>query len=158
MAALGEQIRKGREAKGWTQNELAIRCSLDIRTIQRIENGRVSPRLYTLRIIENILGEDLCSKSSFQDESIEEYRRKFQQRKTLRVMIAFSAGFVLLITALIVVNSWVPKHIWGPIYFVVMCLHLIAIVIVWRCPGCNAILGEVFSTYYCTKCGLRLHD
>jgi transcriptional regulator with XRE-family HTH domain len=158
MAALGEQIRNGREANGWTQNELAIRCSLDIRTIQRIENGKVSPRLYTLKIIENILGEDLCNKSTLQDESIEEYRRKFQRRKALRIIIAFSAGFVLLMTALIVVNSWVPKSVWGPIYFVLMGCHLIAIAIVWRCPGCNVLLGEVFSTYYCNKCGLQLHE
>lgn len=156
MATLGEQIRERRTACGWTQQEMAIRCNLDIRTIQRIENGKVSPRLYTLKIIENILGEDLCSRSILKDESIEEYRRKFQRRRVMRTVIAFSAALVLLLAALASILSWVPKHVWGLIYYVLMCLHLIAILIVWRCPGCNAVLGEVFSTHYCNKCGLRL--
>lgn len=55
---LGKQISKARQIKKITQAELAIECEVDIRTIQRIENGNVTPRIFTLRIINEKLDTD----------------------------------------------------------------------------------------------------
>jgi transcriptional regulator with XRE-family HTH domain len=53
---LGEKISIIRKEKGYTQSDLAEECNVDIRTIQRIETGEVTPRIFTLRIINEKLG------------------------------------------------------------------------------------------------------
>jgi DNA-binding XRE family transcriptional regulator/ketosteroid isomerase-like protein len=48
---LGKKIAELRKAKGFTQEELVEQCNLNVRTLQRIESGEVSPRIYTLKMI-----------------------------------------------------------------------------------------------------------
>jgi len=48
---IGNKILELRKAKGLTQEELAIRCGVNVRTVQRIESGKVSPRIATLKLI-----------------------------------------------------------------------------------------------------------
>lgn len=48
---LGKKIAVLRKAKGLTQEELVDKCNLNIRTLQRIESGKVIPRAYTIRLI-----------------------------------------------------------------------------------------------------------
>ena len=48
---LGKKIAVLRKAKGLTQEELVDKCNLNIRTLQRIEAGKVIPRAYTIRLI-----------------------------------------------------------------------------------------------------------
>jgi transcriptional regulator with XRE-family HTH domain len=55
---IGQLIKKYRMQKGMTQEELAERTNLSVRTIQRIENGIVDPRAYTLRTIASALEVD----------------------------------------------------------------------------------------------------
>jgi len=52
---LGRKISELRLAKGLTQGELAEKCKLGLRTIQRIESAEVTPRSYTVKLIfENL--------------------------------------------------------------------------------------------------------
>lgn len=53
---LGNKIAEARNQKGWTQIELAEKCNINIRSIQRIETGEVNPRNSTLRLISEVLG------------------------------------------------------------------------------------------------------
>lgn len=48
---LGRKISELRLAKGLTQGELAEKCNLSLRTIQRIESAEVMPRSYTIKLI-----------------------------------------------------------------------------------------------------------
>ncbi len=48
---LGKKITELRLAKGLTQGELAQKCNLSLRTIQRIESAEVTPRSYTVKLI-----------------------------------------------------------------------------------------------------------
>ena len=52
---IGQEIKKLRLDKGMTQEELAERTNLSTRTIQRIENGEVDPRAYTLQTLASAL-------------------------------------------------------------------------------------------------------
>ncbi len=54
----GRLIKELRIKKGITQEELADRTELSARTIQRIENGEVDPRAYTLQMIARALEVD----------------------------------------------------------------------------------------------------
>lgn len=47
-----------RKAKGLTQEELAEKSHINVRTIQRIEAGAVEPRSYTLKAILTALDRD----------------------------------------------------------------------------------------------------
>jgi transcriptional regulator with XRE-family HTH domain len=52
---LGENVRRARLARGWTQEELADRTSLAVVQISRIERGRREVRLSTvIRLIEGL--------------------------------------------------------------------------------------------------------
>jgi transcriptional regulator with XRE-family HTH domain len=48
---LGKKIAELRKAKSLTQEELVKRCNLNVRTLQRIESGVVTPRSYTIKTI-----------------------------------------------------------------------------------------------------------
>lgn len=55
LKAIGLRIKKAREAKGQTQEQLAEQCNLSPQHISVIERGCKSPRLETLVLISNIL-------------------------------------------------------------------------------------------------------
>jgi transcriptional regulator with XRE-family HTH domain len=65
---LGTRIAELRNQKGITQKELADACNVDIRTIQRIEAGKVLPRMYTIRLLAAALGTEI---SSFKGDHIQ---------------------------------------------------------------------------------------
>jgi transcriptional regulator with XRE-family HTH domain len=48
---LGKKIAELRKAKSFTQEELAEKCNINVRTLQRIESGEVTPRSYTSKLI-----------------------------------------------------------------------------------------------------------
>lgn len=52
---LGKRIVELREQKGWTQSGLARACNKDRQAIEKLENGKVNPTLYTLLEIANAL-------------------------------------------------------------------------------------------------------
>ncbi len=52
---LGKKISELRKAKGLTQEELVEKCNLNVRTIQRIEAGEVTPRSYTIKALFDAL-------------------------------------------------------------------------------------------------------
>ncbi len=56
LRALGEQIRRLREQKGWSQEEFADRCGLHRTAIGLLERAERNPRLDTLLTISKGLG------------------------------------------------------------------------------------------------------
>ncbi len=61
----GEQCRKWRKEKGWTQEELARRCGLNMFTISRMERGRQKGTGPTQRVLLRALqGKDESSPSA----------------------------------------------------------------------------------------------
>jgi transcriptional regulator with XRE-family HTH domain len=68
----GSLIKELRIKKGMTQEELADKTEVSTRTIQRIENGEVDPRAYTLQMIAKALDVDFSLFiENKPDESIE---------------------------------------------------------------------------------------
>ena len=58
---LGKKISELRKAKGLTQEDLVEKCNISVRTIQRIESGEVTPRIYTVKTILSALDYDISS-------------------------------------------------------------------------------------------------
>jgi len=71
----GKLIRGLRTQKGMTQEELAGKTEVSTRTIQRIENGDVDPRAYTLQMIAKALEVDfslLAGNGSDEEKEIQQ--------------------------------------------------------------------------------------
>jgi transcriptional regulator with XRE-family HTH domain len=56
LATIAGNIKRLREAKGWTQADLAAKMYKDKQAIQRIETGAINPRFLTLVEIAEALG------------------------------------------------------------------------------------------------------
>ncbi len=55
---LGVKVAELRQQKALTQEQLAEKCEVSARTIQRIESGEVDPRAYTLQCLSEALDFD----------------------------------------------------------------------------------------------------
>lgn len=95
---LGQKIQEWRKAKGLTQEELVERCNINVRTIQRIEAGEVTPRSYTVKAILEVLEVEPEDMKSFQSENTE-----VAGPDNLNSWLRFSliAGIVYLVLAVI---------------------------------------------------------
>jgi len=62
---IGQRIIEFREQKGWSQADLARACSKDRQAIEKLENGKVNPTLYTLLEVSNALGVSLAGLVDF---------------------------------------------------------------------------------------------
>jgi uncharacterized Tic20 family protein len=51
----GKTVLDARKKSGLTQEELAEKCSINVRSLQRIENGKVRPRASTIRMLNKVL-------------------------------------------------------------------------------------------------------
>jgi transcriptional regulator with XRE-family HTH domain len=71
---LGKKIAELRKAKGLTQEELVEKCNLNVRTLQRIESGEVTPRSYTIKAIFTALDHNVY-------DSYEITRNKFRETR-----------------------------------------------------------------------------
>jgi len=84
-------------------------------------------------------------------------RKKFLKRRRIRIWISVIALSLMIMVTLIAFPSWelfgMPKLSWAPFFYLIMFGLLIGIGVFWRCPACNGLLGDVFNTRYCPKCG-----
>lgn len=53
---IGKRIVQLRTQKGWSQSDLARACNKDRQAMEKIENGKVNPTLYSLFEISTALG------------------------------------------------------------------------------------------------------
>lgn len=92
---LAEVIRTQRAAKGYTQNDLAEKTGISLRSIQRIEKGEVLPRPFTIKALASVL--------QFSNQDLKPAEDKVPSSNHLRSKkIILSAGIppVLLLLAL----------------------------------------------------------
>ncbi|MGD8402775.1 MAG: helix-turn-helix domain-containing protein [Anaerolineales bacterium] len=61
---LGLKVTELRQTKGFTQEQLAEKCEVSARTIQRIEGGEVDPRAYTLQCLSTALDFDFMEENT----------------------------------------------------------------------------------------------
>lgn len=85
---LGQIVARLRKEKGYTQEELVEKCNINVRTIQRIESGEVTPRVSTLRIIFEAMGETYRHESEEENQQLaplfskKGFEQLFQLKKT----------------------------------------------------------------------------
>jgi len=98
----------------------------------------------------------------YTEEEIKEYRAAFKKRRSQRITIFWFALIFLLVVGFILLPLMdmlgVHRLAWAPFVYIIMFAVIILIALVWRCPACNALLGNVFNTKYCPKCGFNFDD
>lgn len=94
---LGKKIQELRKSRGLTQEELVEKCNINVRTIQRIEAGEVSPRSFTIKTILEVLGVD--SETFFR--ASEDGNVKFSKEDTTIVNTSWIAGIFTIIFSII---------------------------------------------------------
>jgi len=92
-------VRSARIAKGYTQLELSERTKISLRSIQRIENGGVEPRLYTLKLLSGQLDfdPDLALAAAPPDAEPPVPVHTSKNDRTRRRILSVGLGLVLLI-------------------------------------------------------------
>lgn len=112
-SSIGKNLVYQRRRHGFTQEELADKASVTVRTIQRIEKGEVKPHLQTVKLLAVALDvevEDLVDIDNPKEENI--------QKKWLLLMHATPVlGAVLpLANILIPLFLWIHKREDNPLY------------------------------------------
>lgn len=101
---IGVQIKVIRLKKGLTQGELADKTGITVRTIQRIEQGKVNPRNYSIKVIAAALNVGCEDLSDAADVSILENTKG---RRLWLALVHFSGLFLLLLPTIII---WAYKR------------------------------------------------
>lgn len=96
---LGKKITELRKQKGLTQEELVERCNVTVRTIQRIESGETTPRIYTIKIILNALGLDYekVFEREYNEGKFDKILRFFPSNLKEVLNVSFIAGIVYFV-------------------------------------------------------------
>jgi transcriptional regulator with XRE-family HTH domain len=94
----GQKIKEVRTKQGMTQQELASKARVDLRTIQRIENSEVIPRSYTLKIIAKVLNID---ESELLDLNLQESGQETPKRNK-RILVWLHLSAILFLPAFLI--------------------------------------------------------
>ncbi|MBO6496440.1 MAG: helix-turn-helix transcriptional regulator [Roseivirga sp.] len=100
-------VKEKRTDLNYTQQELADLCKVSLRSIQRIENGEVYPRQYTLNELAKNLNFSLDILSS--KEKPAEPNIKGNLAKKRIISLAFVVGTILLTAAFLAQSSQFPE-------------------------------------------------
>ncbi len=88
---LGKTIVNLRQKKRLTQEELVELCNINVRTLQRIEAGEVTPREYTIRILLDAL-----------DYNVDKVEQSIQKKASIKwVKIAWVAGMIYFVLGIL---------------------------------------------------------
>lgn len=99
---IGLVIKELRIKKGLTQEELAAKTELSARTIQRIENGEVDPRAYSLQMIAKALDVDF---SLFVEYESKMEKEKKSKNDVILGFVHLSGLFLILIPTILIWNN-----------------------------------------------------
>lgn len=127
---LATLVKESRLAKGYTQKDLAERTHISTRSIQRIENGDLTPRLFTIKTLSEALG--------FSMEEVGLLEKSDTGGTSTAQRVILSVGIVLIIVCLawafIAQSSRFPEtHFEGFLFAsIVIAIMTAALIPVWR--------------------------
>jgi transcriptional regulator with XRE-family HTH domain len=98
---LGRRLTALRKERNLTQEELVEKSHVSVRTIQRIEAGEVLPRMITVKILLEALGESYESFSINQTQVMETQKSILPTTNRNTLLVAVLAGAVYLVSEII---------------------------------------------------------
>ncbi len=132
-------LREGRLSKGLTQKELAEQSRISIRSIQRIENGDLIPRSYTLKTLAATLElsfEEFLVIARRQQVEIGDQDVQVTSHRAPRVILSVGVSLVVLLLAFayVVQSPKFPETTFEFLVFLAGTLAVItvALYLIWR--------------------------
>lgn len=98
---LGRRLTALRKERNLTQEELVEKSHVSVRTIQRIEAGEVLPRMSTVKILLEALGERYESFSAKQIQVMETQKSILPNANRNTLLVAALAGVVYLVSQVV---------------------------------------------------------
>jgi len=99
---------------------------------------------------------------NYSEDDIKKFKEKFRKRRSMRIGIFVLILFLLIGVTLLAFPSWelfgMKKLTWAPFFYLLMFGLITSIALIWRCPACNGLLGDVFTSKFCPKCGFKFLD
>ena len=152
---LKENLLYQRKLKGYTQDELAERTTVGLRTIQRIEKGEVQPHLQTIKLLAVGLEIEVEDLIVLDDPKVEPINRKWM------LLLHASPFFGLLIpfaNVLFPIFIWMNKADDNEVYnfhgravvnfhATVSLLFVFSLLLFFAIPGYNFILAGVIFLF-----------
>jgi transcriptional regulator with XRE-family HTH domain len=118
-------IRKLRLQRGWSQEQLAELCDLSVRTIQRLEKGD-SAGVETYKSLASIFEVNLLELRQQQERSMNKQlnisndeHRVIEQVKKIKGFYSHVVSFVMVITALTLLNASMEVDYWWVLWVIV---------------------------------------
>ncbi len=102
------KLTETRKIKGLTQEEVAERCNLNVRTIQRIESGQVNPRAHTIRAISDVLEINPSNPKEVEDRSFIWHIKdlfNFKTHKMRKFTVLSSSALLILVSIFFISGS-----------------------------------------------------
>jgi len=146
-----ERIKELRIQKGMTQEELAEKTEVTTRTIQRIENGHVEPRAYTLQMIAKALEVDY---SVFQEaESVQNQENQYLDHKNQSALLHFTGILPLLFPTYLVwrntknKNNFLASHYRASVtlQLCILFICLGSLWVFWKTNLLIPLIGSLFA-------------
>ena len=101
--SLAARLTYQRKLKGYSQQELAQRTSVTVRTIQRIESGTVTPHLQTIKLLAAALEIEVDQLMDLEDPKKESIQQKW---------LLLMHGAPLVGMAIPFLNVLIPLFLW----------------------------------------------
>lgn len=108
---IAQQLKSERLSKGLTQQELANETGISLRSIQRIENGEVYPRSFTLKVLAEKLGLNFDGLNMQRAEPILQEQPISTLNKSQKIVVSSVVAivFLLLVCAFIFQSPTFPE-------------------------------------------------
>ena len=125
-------VKEARLAKGYTQKELSELSNISIRSIQRIENGEILPRNYTLKTLADHL--DISWKNMPTNKPDKSHPFKVNRSQKIIFSLGLSIFILLLAFAFVAQAPRFPETQFELLLFSAIVLLIITAVnaIIWR--------------------------
>jgi XRE family transcriptional regulator, regulator of sulfur utilization len=105
---IGEHISSQRKRKGITQETLSELSGISLRTIQRIESDKSTPRAFTLKILTDQLGLDMKEITEIQNESMTAISKYTYNNCTQKMNLAGLAVILMPVLPLLIATAiWI---------------------------------------------------
>ena len=129
-----ELIKVRRLEKGYSQQELADLAKINIRSVQRIENAEVLPRMYTLKILAGILDIRYENLLSTQVALGKQQHEVINKANRLIISVSSAVVFILLMAAFLSQSSRFPETSFELFLLLagVFAVYTILLIYIWK--------------------------
>jgi transcriptional regulator with XRE-family HTH domain len=122
-------VKEGRLARGYTQKELSELTNISVRSIQRIENGEILPRSYTIKTLAATLG---FSFENLQETAIKPaIKRSLNRAQKIILSIGSALLLFFLSWAFIAQSSRFPETDFETIIFSAIVTAGLTLLLLW---------------------------